>query len=57
MKHLQDFRSWFAFAGVLSIALVLMSIEGTKWTGVLVCIAIGLAVRIKYGSDVQIEQN
>lgn len=57
MRHLHDFRTWFAFAGMFSIVLVLLSVEGSPWTLVLLNIAVGVAVRIKYGDDVQIDQS
>ncbi len=52
MKQLQDFRTWFAIAGMLGIVMVLLDVQGKAWLLLTIVILTGIAVRIKYGADV-----
>lgn len=52
MKHLHDFRTWLALAGVISLGVVLFGASGQPWLLPLLPIGIAIAVRFKYGTDV-----
>ena len=55
MKHLHDFRTWLAFAGVIFILLVLVNAQGRVWMVPLPFMGIALAVHQRYGNNVQYE--
>jgi hypothetical protein len=52
MKHLHDFRTWFALAGVVAISLALFGATGKPWLLPLLPMGVAFAVRLKYGTDV-----